>query len=152
MPFIPTPTLLAAALLTAALIAGPARAQNRVANYGLGTPGTATYEHFSFWTNFGRRSDLHYAYGKDRHDLVLRYAGRARLGGQPGFRVRFPDGSLRYLALRGDSLLVSTSPTATPKTFAWEYEGPVNGVGTACSVCTADAQAAATLLRRHYAQ
>lgn len=144
-------SVFASAFATLLVMGSPAaRAQNRVANYGLGTPGTAAYEHFSFWTNFGQRSDLHYAYGKDRNDLVLRYAGRARLGGQPGFRVRFPDGSLRYLALRGDSLLVSPSPTATPKTFAWEYEGPVNGVGTACSVCVADAAAAATLLRQHY--
>jgi hypothetical protein len=147
LSFIPA---LAASLIAGTFAAHPARAQNRVANYGLGEPGTAAYEHFSFWTHAGRRSDIHYAYGKDRNDLVLRYAGRARLAGQPGFRVRFPDGSLRYLALRGDSLLVSPTPTAAPKTFAWEYEGPINGVGTACSVCVADATAAATLLRRHY--
>ena len=141
---------LATLLVAGSLAARPARAQNRVANYGYGQPGTAAYEHFSFWTNFGRRSDLHYASGKDRNDLVLRYAGRARLGGQPGFRVRFPDGSLRYLALRGDSLLVSPSPTAAPKAFAWEYEGPVNGVGTFCSVCAEDAPAAMRLIRAHY--
>jgi hypothetical protein len=150
MNFAPAPSLLAAALLTVALAAGPARAQNRVANYGYGQPGTAAYEHFSFWTNNGRRSDIHYAHGKDRVDSPLRYGGASRLGGQAGFKVRFESGRTLYVVPSGNVLLVRSSPMAAPKTFAWEYEGPVNGVGTACSVCVADAPAAAHLLRRHY--
>ncbi len=150
MNFASAPSLLAAALLTAA--AGPARAQNRVANYGYGQPGTADYEHFSFWTNNGRRSDIHYAHGKDRVDNPLRYGGASRVQGQAGFKVRFENGRILYVVPSGTGLLVSPSLTAAPKTFAWEYEGPVNGVGTVCSVCVADATAAAALLRRHYVQ
>jgi len=142
--------VLAATLLAVALAAGPARAQNQVANYGFGQPGTAGYEHFSFWINNGRRTDIHYAYGKDRNDNPLRYGGASRLGGQPGFKVRFESGRTLYVVPSGNVLLVRTAPTATPKTFAWEYEGPVKGVGTNCSVCVADATAAAQLLRRHY--
>jgi hypothetical protein len=152
MSFTSTPSLLAAALLTAALATSPARAQNRVANYGFGQPGTASYEHFSFWTNNSRRSDIHYAYGKDRVDNPLRYGGASRVQGQAGFKVHFESGRTLYVVPSGNVLLVRTSPTAAPKTFAWEYEGPVNGVGTACSVCVADATAATQLLRQHYIQ
>ncbi len=140
-------SILVAAL--GALALSPAHAQNRVANYGFGQPGTDSYEHFSFWTNNGRRTDIHYAHGKDRQDVPLRYAGRARLAGGLGFRVRFPDGHLLSLVPDGNTLRVTTNGTP-PKAFAWEYEGPVNGVGTYCSVCVADAAAAMQLLRTHY--
>ncbi|RZK52084.1 MAG: hypothetical protein EOO59_14145 [Hymenobacter sp.] len=137
---------LAAALGLGVLAARPAYAQNQVANYGYGQPGTAGYEHFSFWINDKHRSDIHYAHGKDRQDVPLRYAGRA--GG--GFRVRFPDGHLLSLVPDGTTLRVTGAPSSAPKTFAWEYEGPVNGVGTVCSVCVADATAAMQLLRVYY--
>jgi len=152
MLFASAPSLFAATLLMAALAAHPAHAQNQVANYGFGQPGTASYEHFSFWIKDGRRTDLQYAYGKDRKDFQLRYAGPTRLHGQPGFKVRFLNGHALYLTLSGNVLKVATSPTAVPRTFAWEYEGPVNGVGTTCSVCVADAAAASRLLRKHYLQ
>ena len=139
----------AAALGLSALAARPAHAQNQVANYGCGQPGTAGYEHFSFWINDKQRSDIHYAHGKDRQDVPLRYAGRARLAGGLGFRVRFPDGRLLSVVPNGPTLRVTTNG-APPKTFAWEYEGPVNGVGTVCSVCVSDAAAAARLLRTYY--
>lgn len=137
---------LAAALGLGALAAHPAQAQNRVANYGYGQPGTAGYEHFSFWINNQRRTDIHYAHGKDRQDTPLRYAGL----GRAGFKVQFPDRRTLYVVPSGNTLLVSTAQGAAPKTFAWEYEGPVNGVGTACSVCVADAATAMRLLRTHY--
>lgn len=141
---------LAVALGAGTLAARPAQAQNQVANYAFGKPGTAAYEHFSFWTHNDRRSDAQYAYGKDRRDNQLRYAGPARLRGQPGFIVKFSNGHTRYLVPSGTALQVATSRTAAPKTFAWEYEGPVNGVGTSCSVCAADAAAAMRLVRKHY--
>jgi hypothetical protein len=140
---------LAVALGLGALAARPALAQNKVANYGYGQPGTASYEHFSFWINGKHRTDIHYAYGKDRVDVPLRYAGRARLAGGLGFRVRFPDGRLLSVVPNGITLRVTANGTA-PKIFAWEYEGPVNGVGTFCSVCAADEAAAMRLLRAYY--
>ncbi|MFD1873808.1 hypothetical protein [Hymenobacter bucti] len=136
----------AIALGLGALAARPALAQNRVANYGYGQPGTAGYEHLSFWINNKRRTDIHYAHGKDRQDTPLRYAGL----GQGGFKTQFPDRRTLYVVPSGNTLLVSTAQGAAPKTFTWEYEGPVNGVGTACSVCVADAAAAMRLLRTHY--
>ncbi|GAB3638392.1 hypothetical protein GCM10027422_39820 [Hymenobacter arcticus] len=132
------------------LAARPALAQNQVANYGYGQPGTAGYEHLSFWTHNGRRSDVAYASGKNREDARLRYVGPSRRNGQPGFHVRFLNGHTLYLVPSGTTLRVATAPGAAPKTFTWEYEGPVNGVGTFCSVCAEDAPAAMRLLRAYY--
>ncbi|RZK24637.1 MAG: hypothetical protein EOO56_00620 [Hymenobacter sp.] len=131
------------------LAARPAHAQNRVANYSCGQPGTAAYEHFSFWTNDQQRTDIQYAYGKNRTDVRPRYAGPGRLQGQPCFKVQFARRTL-YLRPSGTTLLVAASATAPPKTFTWEYEGPVNGVGTVCSMCAPSAAAAMRLVQRHY--
>lgn len=133
-----------------ALAARPAQAQNQVANYGYGQPGTASYEHFSFWTLNNRRSDVGYAAGANREDARVSYAGPTSVGGQPGFRVKFLDGRTLTIVPSGTTLLVSGAPGTAPKTFTWEYEGPVNGVGTVCSVCVADAAAAMRLVQAHY--
>jgi hypothetical protein len=144
------PRALGIALGLGALAASPALAQNQVANYGYGQPGTAGYEHLSFWTNNGRRSNAAYASGKNREDAQLRYLGPSRLAGQPGFKVQFLNGRTLHLVPSGTTLRVTAAGGAAPKIFTWEYEGPVNGVGTNCSVCVADAEAALRLLRAHY--
>lgn len=150
MPAFAFTSALRIALVVSALAARPARAQNQVANYGYGQPGTAGYEHFSFWTNNGRRSNVGYAAGSNREDAQVRYLGPGKLNGQPGFKVKFLSGRTLYLVPSGTTLQVATAAGATPKTFAWEYEGPVNGVGTDCSVCAASAEAAMRLVRAHY--
>lgn len=150
MPSLTLRRALGAALTLAGLLARPARAQNQVANYGYGQPGTADYEHLSFWTLHGRRSDVGYAAGKNREDAQVRYLGPHKLAGQPGFRVQFLDGRTLHLVPSGTTLRVSDTSGAAPKIFTWEYEGPVNGVGTHCSVCVEDAQAAMRLVQAHY--
>ena len=143
-------------LVALAVLAAAPRAQaqknNRVANYYTGAPNADSYEHFSFWTTDGRRGDMQYSHGADRRDAALRYAGATQLQGHPGFKVRFPDGKLLYIAPTDSTLLVAPAPTAAPQVFRWEYEGPVNGVGTDCSVCTADATTATELVRKHFVE
>jgi hypothetical protein len=138
------------ALGLGALAARPAHAQNQVANYGYGQPGTASYEYFSFWIKDKRRTDIQYAYGKDRKDTHLHYMGLGRVHGQAGFKMQFSDRRTLYVVPSGNTLRVTTAQGTAPKTFVWEYEGPVNGVGTSCSVCVPDAAAAMRLLRAHY--
>ncbi len=127
-----------------------AQAQTTVANYATGQPGTATYEQLSLWVKNGQRANIQYTYGKNGQTVPLRYAGQSQLRGRPGFQVQFANRHTLYLVPSGTTLLVAASPTAAPKTFAWEYEGPVNGVGTFCSVCAEDAPAAMRLLRTYY--
>ena len=137
------------AIVALGLISLAAHAQNQVANYGFGKPSTATYEHFSFWAKDGHRTDIAYAYGHDRKDSQLRYLGPVRVKGQAGFKVQSSNGRTLYLVPSGSRLLITAAGTA-PKIFAWEYEGPVNGIGTFCSVCAQDEQAAMRLLQRCY--
>ena len=80
----------------------------------------------------------------------MSYAGPASVGGQPGFKVRFLNGRTLYLTPSGNTLRVSDATGKAPKAFTWEYEGPINGVGTVCSVCVADSAAAMRLIRAHY--
>ena len=131
------------------LLSLAAHAQNQVANYSFGKPGTATYEHFSFWVKDGHRTDIAYAYGRDRKDSQLRYLGPSRVKSQAGFNAQFSNGHTVHLVPSGNRLLV-TAAGAAPKIFTWEYEGPVNGIGTFCSVCAQDEQAAMRLLQRCY--
>ncbi len=141
------------ALLPAAiallLVSPAARAQTAVASYFFGTPGEASYEHLSFWVKAGRRATITYAYGAGRKEVGLKYLGKTQLAGKPGFRVQFANGHVLSVVPSGKLLLVSAAGQA-PKSFAWEYEGPVNGIGTFCDVCATDEKEAMQLLRTYY--
>jgi hypothetical protein len=126
-----------------------ASAQTNVASYSFGTPGKADYEHLSFWVKAGRRADITYAYGADRKEVQLKYLGKTQLSNKPGFKVQFTNGHV--LSIIPSGILLAVSATGqSPKSFAWEYEGPVNGIGTFCDVCAADEKEAMQLLRTYY--
>lgn len=127
-----------------------AQAQTKVANYYYNKAGTDQYEHFSFWIRNGQRADIAYAYGKDRKEVRLAYLGKDVVNRMPAFNVQFPNGTLLYLIPNGSNLNVTADKNRLPKLFTWEYEGPVNGIGTFCSVCAQDGQEAIQLLRRYY--
>ncbi|MCI1189541.1 hypothetical protein MON38_19125 [Hymenobacter sp. DH14] len=134
-------------LLLPLLLGGKmAAAQSKVAVFAHGQPGTAAYEQFSFWTANGQRTDIYYRYGKARREVKLRYAGPVAAG----FRVQFSNGHLLTVVPNGETLRVSDAKTSVPKRFAWEYEGPINGIGTFCRECAADAKEAMRLVRAYY--
>lgn len=126
-----------------------ARAQMKVAQYAVGEPGTVAYEELSFWVDKGKRTDVYYAYGKDRKEVKLKYVGRKVVGGVPGFTVRFPNSHTLTVAPSGAGLKV-TDATEAPKLFAWQYEGPVNGVGTFCRECAENKEEAMQLMQTYY--
>ncbi len=127
-------------------------AQTKVANYYYNKAGTDQYEHFSFWVRNGQRADITYAYGKDRKEARLAFLGKDIVKGMPAFKVQFPNGTLLYLIPNGTSLNVTADKNRLPKLFTWEYEGPVNGIGTFCNVCAQDRNEAIQLVRRYYLQ
>lgn len=137
-------------LILAALfsLSSPAFAQekNRVANYSSGTMGTKTYEHFSFW----KSGEITYTYGKNDKDITLNYLGKEKLKNTTAFKVQFPDNRIWYVIPRGKNLKVSDKAGKYTKNFRWEYEGPVNGIGTFCSVCAEDETEAASLIKRYF--
>ena len=137
-----------------ALLLGPAataQAQTpKVASYSYGQPGTAKYEHFSFWAQDGQRADLSYTYGKDRKEAKLTYLGPDKVNGKPAFKVQFPNKHVLYIIPTGTTLRVTDNKLAAQKTFRWEYEGPVNGIGTFCQPCAADEKEAMQLVLGSY--
>ncbi|MDB5267402.1 MAG: hypothetical protein JWP58_442 [Hymenobacter sp.] len=127
-----------------------AHAQTQVASYAFGKPGTATYERLSFWVKDGQRTDIYYAYGAARKEAKLNYLSKAQLNNKPGFKVRFSNGHVLAIVPEGLLLQVGDAPGKASKSFAWEYEGPVNGIGTFCQSCAADEKEAMRIIRTYY--
>jgi hypothetical protein len=113
-------------------------AQIKVAGYSCGKPATDQYEHLEFWAKDGKRAELNYAYGKNRKEGRLQYLGRDQVKGSVCFKVRFDNNYILYIIPKGLQLLVIDGSGKYNKTFSWEYEGPVNGIGTFCEPCATD--------------
>jgi len=122
-------------------------AQTKVANYSYGKPGTENYEHFDFWTKDGKQTIINYAYGKDRKEVKLQYSGSDKVNGKDCFKVRFANNYILYIVPDEQHLQITDSSGKYSRSFSWEYEGPVNGVGTYCDVCAEDANEAITLVK-----
>ena len=126
------------------------QAQLKVANYACGKPRTDTYEHFAFWTKDGNRTEISYSYGKNSKNVKLRYLGNDKLNGESTFKVQFSNNYVLFITPIGLRLKVTDSAGRYSKTFAWQYEGPVNGIGTYCDVCADDDEDAMKLLKASY--
>ncbi|WP_461101854.1 hypothetical protein [Spirosoma koreense] len=122
----------------------------QVANYSYGKPGSDTYEEIGFWVRSNKPSDINYLYGKDRKETKLRYAGKGRLNGEAGFKVRFPNGLTLYVVPKKADLLLSDLAGKYVRRFTWHYEGPVDGIGTFCQPCAPDQKAAMNLMRHYF--
>jgi hypothetical protein len=125
-------------------------AQMKVAGYSFGKPGTDKYEHLEFWTKDGQRTEINYAYGKDRKEVKLQYIGKDQVNGSTCFKVRFTNNYIIQIIPKGLQLQVTDASGNYNKTFSWEYEGPVNGMGTFCNVCAEDDEDAMKLIRSAY--
>ncbi|MDO7849699.1 hypothetical protein Q5H92_25275 [Hymenobacter sp. M29] len=138
-------------LLAVALLASPAAlAQSKVAVYSFGEPGTAAYEHLSFWVKDGKRAEIYYNYGKERTETKGTYLARTGSANGASFAVKLSPNRTFTIIPSGTRLKVSDSSSSKPKTFAWEYEGPVNGIGTFCRECAENPTEAMKLVRAYY--
>jgi hypothetical protein len=138
------------ALALALLTTNAAQAQTKVASYAAGKPGTEQYEELSFWVKDGKRADIYYARGKTRGEIKGNYLPQTGKTNGASFAVRLADDRMLTIIPSGSQLKVAAAGTDAPKTFAWKYEGPVNGVGTFCRECAANPQEAMQLLRTYY--
>lgn len=123
------------------------QAQSKVASYCIGKYGTSQYEHLGFWVKDGKRGEITYSYGTNPKDIRLQYLGRDVLHGDSCFKIRFPNGFLLYVLNAKTDLIVQDSTGTYHKTFSWEYEGPINGIGTFCDVCASDESDAMDLVK-----
>ena len=124
--------------------------ENKVANYATGKIGQKNYEHFSFWTNEGERSKIVYIYGKDSKEYELEYLGAKTIQGRKGFEVKFPNDLILFVIPTGNNLRVINPRGNYNKIFKWEYEGPVDGIGTNCAPCAENETDAMTMLKNGY--
>lgn len=125
-------------------------AQSKVANYSYDKYGAAQYEQFSFRVKDNKRAEITYSYGKDPKEIKLQYMGKAQINGDSCFKVQFPNKYVLYVIAKDRVLKVVDADGKYNKTFKWEYEGPVNGIGTFCGVCAADDDEAMELMKRVY--
>lgn len=124
--------------------------QTKVASYFIGKYGSTQYEHFSFTTDKGKAVNVVYAYGKLPKEIKLKYLGaKSEISGK-FFTVRFPNGRELLIQAKGLNIQVYAADGTYSKTFAWEYEGPVNGIGTFCDVCAEDEKEAMAILKKGY--
>lgn len=137
-------------LFTSIMLGTPATAQTRVANFETGAPGTDRYEHLSFWIKAGQRAEIYYSYGKNRTETRLTYRPATSSANGAGFGLQFPNRYVLYVGRTGNQLRLVDAKGTYRKTFTWAYEGPVNGIGTFCSVCAPDEQAAMQLMQQYY--
>lgn len=143
-------SLLLSLVVLASLITVTGTAQTKVAQFSIGKPGTKEYENIAFWIQDKKRTTIDYDYGENHKTIKLKYLGRDVLKGDSCFKVQFPNSYLLYIIPRKNQLSVTNSNGQYLKTFTWEYEGPVNGIGTFCSVCATDEADAIQLIHRYY--
>ena len=125
-------------LLLSCLVTKTSYAQLKVAQYAHGKYGTDQFEKFEFWTKGGTRSKILYNYGKNTRNVQLQYLGKSKINGDSCFVVRFSNKYVLYVIPSGLSLKIIDSTGTYSKAFSWQYEGPVNGIGTYCDVCAED--------------
>lgn len=126
------------------------RAQQKVANYYSGKRGTAQYEHFSFWANGSKGKQVEYLYGAQAKEQSVTLAGVAIFKGKKSIKVVFFNKFVLYITPMGNNLLVQDESGQYSKIVKWEYEGPVNGVGTYCDICAQNEDEAMLLVKKHY--
>jgi hypothetical protein len=137
-------------IILSLLFGTKAGAQLKVANYSCGKYGTEKYEHFEFWTKDGKRADIYYSYGKYQKRVKLYYSDKDKINGDSCFKVQFTNKYILYIIPKGLGLSVVDTSGKYNKDFSWEYEGPVNGIGTYCDVCADDEADAFQILQRSY--
>lgn len=122
----------------------------KVANYYSGKSGTSAYQGYSFWTKGRQASAVTFYHGVNRDEIKVVYAGKAIYKNQQAFKIMFPNKSLFYVIPSGYDLKIVNVSLNKTETFKWEYEGPVNGIGTFCDVCTQDEKEAMKLMKITY--
>lgn len=137
-------------VLALGLLLAPRSQAQKVAQYSFAKEGTKNYEELDFWTENNSRGRIEYSYGTPIKSVALDYLGGDICQGSPCFKVQFSNRSILYVTPQGSNLRVSDGKGRYKKLFQWKYEGPVNGIGTFCSTCAADADDAMALIKQNF--
>jgi len=137
-------------LILVLLLTTSSKAQLKVAQYSFGKYGTEKYEHFEFLTQGGKRTAIIYSYGSPQKETKLYYVGTSRINGDTCFKVRFANAYTLYVIPKELQLRITDSAGKYDKTFSWQYEGPVNGIGTHCETCAENETDALNMIQSSY--
>lgn len=118
----------------------------RFANYSVGKYGTKDFEYISFSDQGG----ITYSYINEEKEIKLDYLGPSTWKGARAFKVQFPNGIILNVIPMGLNLKVVGEDGKYLKIFRWHYEGPVNGIGTACTVCADDEKEAMRIIKKRF--
>jgi len=138
--------------LAVSLLLPPRSQAQQVAQYSVGKEGTKDYEEIDFWAENNRRGRIEYSYGTPIKSVALDYLGSDICQGSPCFKVQFSNRYILYVIPQASNLRVTDRKGRYKKFFQWKYEGPINGIGTFCSTCAADADEAMALIKRNFLQ
>jgi hypothetical protein len=115
------------------------------------------YENFSFYVRGKKRGQIIYSYYNpiparyyNPKQVELTYLGMETKGKVKSFKVKFPSNLILIITPLRDSLEVTNEKGTYRKFFKWEYEGPVNGIGTWCSVCTQSDKESVNLVKTYF--
>ncbi|HEX6426786.1 MAG TPA: hypothetical protein VF008_03830 [Niastella sp.] len=128
------------------------KAQAKVASYCFGKYGKEGYEHISFWTKDWKRTHVEYSYGSKPKEIRLQFLGKVIVHGKTCMKVQFPNKYILFITPNGSDLQIEDENRKYNKTFTWEYEGPVNGIGTYCTVCAEGKEDAMEIVKKSYLQ
>lgn len=127
-----------------------ALSERQLANYSTGKYGTKDYEHFSFNFRNNKKDKITYRYGVSGKNIYLKYLGPDFFNGEPSFKVKFPNNLILWVIPQTNyNLKVIDKKGSYLKIFKWEYEGPINGIGTFCAPCVGEKESI-DLIKKHY--
>ncbi|MDQ3751187.1 MAG: hypothetical protein M3367_19545 [Acidobacteriota bacterium] len=122
----------------------------KVANYAAGKMGQSNYEHFSFWTNEGKRSKITYAYGKNGKGYELEFLEAKTIQGREGFEVKFPNNLILFVIPTGNNLRVINPRGSYNKIFKWKNGSSADGSDEPCSACVENETEAMILIKNGF--
>ncbi len=135
-------------ILLLTFISSDVLAETKVANFSFGKPHTENYVKFAFYIDDGKEAGVYRTEGKDLKETKghLYAVGNTN----NSFKVEFEDKKIFIITTNGESLLISESAEKGTQIYKWEYEGPVDGVGTFCEQCADGPKEATTLVSKAY--
>ena len=123
---------------------------SRVANFSNDKSLSKNFESFSFQETNGKPAEIIYAYGENYEEIKLKHLGKTEFNGKKAFKVMFPNKLVLYIVPNSNNTIsVYNKSKSYNKTFNWQYEGPIDGIGTFCEPCVDDKESIA-LLRNVY--
>jgi hypothetical protein len=118
----------------------------KVARYYYGKAGTANYEEFSFWQGVHNLLRIDYAYGKERKEMKVSFAGKGMLGRDACFKVKYDNGRILYIVPHDKRLMITDNTPDYKKDFLWVHHGEDD----ACEDCVDDDNEAIELIWNYF--